>query len=179
KVGTEMKLPFELTTRRIKGGMPGKFEHPPRGTKEEDFQKYFIQECSALKKISFVVYDTSKRPLLETRKPDFVFVHRDHSLDPLNVAIVGEIRIRNGNQFGSADIGHCISFAEKVLQLQPRRAFIYAILTDCYVIVVYKVSREGDGRFSYSFTTPEKLQYDQTVPPVGWKYLLTMLSQSL
>ncbi|CAG8600695.1 4346_t:CDS:2 [Ambispora gerdemannii] len=123
---------------RIRQGKPGRFAYPPPSDKgEENFQEYFIQECSALKEQS-IIYDTSKTPFLGTRKPDFVFIHRDHYLDPLNVAIVGEIRKRTGKQFKKVDIGHCISFAEKALQLQPRRAFIYAILTDCYVIVIYK-----------------------------------------
>ncbi|CAG8755696.1 19020_t:CDS:1, partial [Rhizophagus irregularis] len=62
----------------------------------------------------------------------------------LNVVAVGEIQKRGSDNFNSAQIGQAISFGEKVLQLQPRRTFVYVILTDSIVINIYVVHRVSD-----------------------------------
>ncbi|KAF0484869.1 kinase-like protein [Gigaspora margarita] len=72
--------------------------------------------------------DTHFSPLLDTRKPDFVFIPSDSPLDPLSVVVVGEIKKRVGESFSNADIGHAISFANS--------------------------------------------------PPIGWKYLVTIMESS-
>src|ERR1043165_1810250 len=79
------------------------------------------------------------------------------------------------------DVGQAITFGEKVLQLQPRRAYVYVILTDCVNIDIYKVTRvtynsnnSDNIRFFYGHISKELLCY----PSLGWKYLVTILEQS-
>ncbi|CAG8611300.1 6693_t:CDS:2, partial [Ambispora gerdemannii] len=154
KHGTQMTFPLQLTatTRRI---VEGKFKSPPNAKD--------------------VIEDSHSTPLLATRKPDFVFVPRGCPLNALNVAAVGEIRKRSGNDFINADVGHAVSFGEKVLQLQPRRAYVYVVLTDCRVISIFKVIR-----FSCEYTAPpHKLTYEsRDSPPSGWRYLVTIMECS-
>ncbi|UZO06555.1 uncharacterized protein OCT59_026871 [Rhizophagus irregularis] len=57
-----------------------------------------------------IVKDTHAWPLLGTRKLDFVFIQRDSTLDPLNVVVVGEIKMRIGEGFSNTQ---AISFGEK------------------------------------------------------------------
>ena len=141
--GTQFVFPFQNTSSILARSAAGRFEHRKRNDDNEArLQRYFINQCQALKELDsiyFDVYDTSKTPLLATRKPDFVIVHEDHALDALNV-VVGEIRKQKGIHFSKADIGHCISFGEKALQLQPQRAFIYVLLTDCIVLAIFKIT---------------------------------------
>ncbi|CAG8679586.1 12651_t:CDS:2, partial [Funneliformis caledonium] len=64
---------------------------------ENEIQEYFMDECTALKalpEIQLYVRDTHSTPLLNTRKPDFVFIQKGRPLDLLNVVAVGEIRKR-------------------------------------------------------------------------------------
>ncbi|GBC22659.2 kinase-like domain-containing protein [Rhizophagus irregularis DAOM 181602=DAOM 197198] len=48
-----------------------------------------------------VIQHTHAWPLLGTRKLDFVFIQRDSTLDPLNVVVVGEIKMRIGEGFSN------------------------------------------------------------------------------
>jgi len=141
-----------------------------------------MDECMALKPLSDVqlyVGDTHSTPLLNTRKPDFVFVQKGKPLDPLNVVAVGEIRKRTSANYTNADIGHAVAFGEKVLQLQPRRQYVYVVLTDCIIIQIYIITREDNDRFSYKYTASESLIYDTpSLPPNGWKYLVTIMQTS-
>ncbi|CAG8665255.1 6936_t:CDS:2, partial [Acaulospora morrowiae] len=63
----------------------------------------------------------------------------------------------------NADIGHAISFGEKILQLQPRRNHVYVVLTDCIIINIYRVSRN------------ENYSEEATHPSKGWRYLVTII----
>ncbi|CAB4445457.1 unnamed protein product [Rhizophagus irregularis] len=65
--------------------------------------------------------DTHAWPLLETRKLDFVFIQRDSTLDPLNVVVVGEIKMRIGEGFSNTQ---AISFGEKVT---TARIYVYSV----------------------------------------------------
>ncbi|CAG8610560.1 4596_t:CDS:2 [Ambispora gerdemannii] len=67
-------VPFNLNKHAHKTKKASKFRASPPNKGEENFQEYFIQECSALKRKQFVVYDTSKNPFLDTRKPDFIMI---------------------------------------------------------------------------------------------------------
>src|SRR5436190_17189736 len=99
----------------------------------------------------------------------------EYSKTRLNVVAVGEIRKRTGNNFKNADIGHAVAFGEKVLQFQPRRQYVYAVLTDCIIIRIYRITREDNNRFSYGYTASESLTYNATEPPNGWKHLVTIM----
>ncbi|CAG8650992.1 15178_t:CDS:2 [Funneliformis mosseae] len=182
--GTETTFPLKLTTttqRRVYG----KFKYPPSpDVPEKTLQEYFIDECKPLQKSKdskLVVEDVHSIPLLATRKPDFVFIAKGHPLDALRVVAVGEIRKRSSNNFTNADIGHAVSFGEKVLQLQPRRAYVYVLLTDCRLVCIYKVTRCNSNignniRFSYEYISPANLNYESsTYAPAGWKYLVTIM----
>ncbi|CAG8470618.1 12582_t:CDS:2 [Acaulospora morrowiae] len=186
--GTLINFPFKLTatTRRIDHG---KFRNPPNAEVPENLlQEYFINECRALQSLKdsvLMVEDSHSIPLLATRKPDFAFISKGSPLDALNVIAVGEIRKRFSNGFRNADIGHAVSFGEKVLQLQPRRAYVYVVLTDCRLICIYKVTRKknvntGDNvRFSYEYTLPERLIYEtRDTSSTGWQYLVTIMECS-
>jgi hypothetical protein len=146
---------------------------------EQELQEYFINECRSLytKNSKLVVENVHSIPLLATRKPDFVFIAKDRSLDALHVVAVGKIKPRSGKGFSNTDVGQAITFGEKVLQLQPQRAYVYVVLTDCIIIDIYKVTRvhnsnnSYDARFLYRHIKPELLCY----PSIGWKYLVTIL----
>ncbi len=146
-----------MTTQRR---VYGKFKDPPSSdVPEKTLQEYFINECQPLqnsKDSKLVVEDVHSIPLLATRKLDFVFIAKECPLDALHVVAVGEIRKRSGNQSSNADVGHAVSFGEKVLQLRPRRAYVYVVLTDCRLIYIYKVTRCNSNnsdniRFSYNY----------------------------
>ncbi|CAG8635619.1 6518_t:CDS:2, partial [Acaulospora morrowiae] len=181
--GTILNFPFQLTemTRR---SSPGKFNSPPDPElSEAKLQEYFISECKTFQTFDnskLEVQDSLSIPLLATRKPDFVFIAKGDPLNALHVVAVGEIRKRSGVEFANADVGHAVSFGEKVLQLQPRRTFVYVVLTDCRVICIYKVTRcdaitNDNIRFSYQFIPMQKLTYDaKDTPSRGWKYLVTI-----
>ncbi|CAG8606611.1 36678_t:CDS:2, partial [Racocetra persica] len=66
-------------------------------TKKEKVQDYFIDECKAFENYvniqnKLIVRDTHFSPLLDTRKPDFVFIPSNSSLDPLSVVAIGKIK---------------------------------------------------------------------------------------
>lgn len=42
---------------------------------------------------------------------------------------------RSNNEFKDADIGHAVSFGEKVLQPQPRQSNVHVVLTNGRLIV--------------------------------------------
>jgi hypothetical protein len=187
--GQGLSFPFELTKRRIFG----KFRHPPNanGTTvpENELQEFFIRECmelGSLDSIKLIVHDTHSTPLLDTRKPDFVFIRKGWPLDSLNVAVVGVIRQQSSSGFSNEDVGHAISFGEKVLQIQPRRTYIYVLLTDCIDICIFRVTRLNNNtnndniRFSYEITPPQTLMFtSKNSPPLGWKYLVTIMECTL
>lgn len=95
-----------------------------------------------------------------------------------------DIRKRSGNQFSNTDVGHAVSFGEKVFQLQPRWSYVYLVLTDCRLICIYKVTRCDSGnsdnvRFSYEYVLPSYLNYEsRDYPPAGWKYLVTIMESN-
>ncbi|CAG8729034.1 10971_t:CDS:2, partial [Gigaspora rosea] len=132
--GAVIDFPLILTQTR-RQNPPGKFQKPPNISpdakpSENEIQEYFIDECKALRALSDIklyVEDTPSIPLLDTQKPDFIFIRKGRPLDPLNVVAVGIIRKRTGNNFKNADIGHAVAFGEKVLQLQPQRQYVYAV----------------------------------------------------
>lgn len=194
--GVEIQFQLDLT-RSLKAKSPGKFSKPPNMDKganpdEEKVQDYFMCECKVLENYAniqnkLIVRDTHFSPLLDTRKPDFVFIPSDSPLDPLNVVAVGEIKKRVGESFGNADIGHAISFGEKLLQLQPRRNYVYVVLTDCIIINIYRVNRnenysEKYTQFTYNYIKSEYLTYKtqarQASPSKGWRYLVTIIESS-
>ncbi|RHZ66453.1 hypothetical protein Glove_307g45 [Diversispora epigaea] len=180
---TCINFPFKLTTTSQRKGY-GKFKNPPSPeVPEKTLQEYFINECKPLqtfKDSKLVVEDVHSIPLLATRKPDFVFIERGCPLDALHVVAVGEIK-KPDKQFSNADVGQAVSFGEKVLELQPRRAHVYVVLTDCRLIFIYKVTRckfniKKDLRFSYEYVMPENLKFEiKGHPPNGWRYLVTIL----
>src|ERR1051325_4685204 len=134
---------------------------------EKKKQQYFINECKELEKSpniknKLIVVDKHSSPSLGTRKPDFLFISKGSHLNMLNVVAVGEIKKRGSDNFNSAQIGQAISFGEKVLQLQPRRTFVYVVLTDSIVINIYVVHRVDQNirsnpttQFTYQYITPE------------------------
>jgi predicted Ser/Thr protein kinase len=180
--GVQISFPFELTRTTVEDQY-GRFKNPPStNSLEKDLQTYFINQCKQLQKLvesKLVVEDVHSFPLLATRKPDFVFIAKGRLLDSLNVVAVGEIKQYVEKKFSNADVGQAVSFGEKVLQLQPRRAHIYVILTDCRHICIYKVTRRNYNsdniRFSYEFVSPEILNFDKKIPPDGWRYLVTIM----
>lgn len=120
-IGNEMAFPFTLTTTQCRQGMRGRFQDQPDASKIEDiWQEYFIEECNELKRTrgtKLIVADTYLKPLLNTQKPDFIFIQKRRPLDLLNVAAIGEIRKRTSqtSQFANADVEHAIAFDEKVI----------------------------------------------------------------
>ncbi|CAG8449959.1 9946_t:CDS:2 [Acaulospora morrowiae] len=171
--GVEILFPLGLT-ESLKSKSPGKFLQPPNMDK-----------------------DTRFSPLLDT---DFVFIPSDYPLDPLSVIAIGEIKKRVSGSFSNADIGHVISFGEKILQLQPRRSYVYVVLTDCIIINIYRVNRnenhsEEYTQFTYNYIKSEYLTYNtqaslthntraslthdtQASPSRGWRYLVTIIESS-
>ena len=187
-VKEELTFPFILneSINLRKNSKVGLFKKKtiPNSKKEKVIQEYFIKECDAItrafEEIHYNVLDVHKFPLLDTRKPDFVIVGKQDPLDPLNVVAVGEIRVIKAQHgmFSDADIGHATSFGEKLLQLQPRRPFVYAILTDCHVFTLILITRSGNNNHNYKRTPLAKLESDNA-PAVGWKQFVTLLSQNL
>ncbi|CAB4399464.1 unnamed protein product [Rhizophagus irregularis] len=126
-----LSSPGILTETEKRRGMRGRFQDQPDASEIEDvWQEYFIEECNELKGTrgtKLIVADTHLTPLLNTRKPDFVFIQKGRPLDPLNVLAVGEIRKRTSK-------------------------------TKC--------------------RSSENLQYADSEPPTGWKYLMTIMESS-
>ncbi|CAG8538090.1 3690_t:CDS:2 [Gigaspora rosea] len=149
--GTQMDFPFSLT-HTCRRNSHGKFQNP----------LIFHQTQNQVK---LYVVDTHSIPRLSTRKPDFVFIQKGRPLDPLNVVAVGEIRKRTSNNFKNANIGHAVTFGEKVLQLQPQQQYVYAVLTDCIIIRIFRIARGDNNRFSYKYMASESLTYNTIEPP--------------
>ncbi|RIA84439.1 kinase-like domain-containing protein [Glomus cerebriforme] len=148
-----------------------------------------MDECKGLESNSSIrnrltVVDTHRVPTLGTRKPDLVFIPNGSHLDMLNAVVIGEVKKRTGENFGHANIGQAVSFGEKTLQLQPRRSFVYVVLTDCLIINIYRVTRvdrnNNHTQFKYDHVAPQNLGYGSPVskPSNGWKYLVTILESS-
>ncbi|CAG8617038.1 3470_t:CDS:2 [Funneliformis mosseae] len=66
----------------------------------------------------------------------------------------------------------------KVLEIQHRRRFVYAILTDYYNIQFFKVKRQKENNlhFIYTYTTSESLYFEIEEPPL-WQRLVSFLCQ--
>ncbi|CAG8450414.1 17988_t:CDS:2 [Rhizophagus irregularis] len=192
--GDEIGFPLNLTTSS-KQRAPGRFTESPNkvptaNPKEEKIRDYFMSECLALENSSsinnkLVIKDTRSSPLLETRKPDFVFIPNDSHLDQLNVVAVGEVKKRTGGGFSNAHIGQAISYGEKTLLLQPRRNSIFVVLTDCLIINVYRVTRINNTnlpnpvtQFKYERIAPQNLIFKNGSENTGWKYLVTIMESS-
>ncbi|CAG8839321.1 24773_t:CDS:2, partial [Gigaspora margarita] len=193
-----VQIDFQLDlTKTYKTKSPEKFLYPPNmsrdaNPKEEKIQDYFMDECKVLENYAniqnkLIIRDTHFSLLLDTRQPDFVFIPSNSPLDLLSVVVVGEIKKRVGESFSNADIGHAISFGKKILQLQPQRNYVYVVLTDCIIINIYKVNRKEKENYSqkytefiYNYIKSEYLIYNTQAnsPPIGWKYLVTIMESS-
>ncbi|CAH1763723.1 946_t:CDS:2, partial [Entrophospora sp. SA101] len=186
-VGEEFVLPFTLTDltlgKRHRTGLFKKKSIPIAQKGENIVQKHFINECNVITRsfdeIQYVLYDVHDFALLDTQKPDFLILDEKHPLDPLNVIMIGEIRLITAKhgRFSDADVGHATSFGEKLLQLQPRRAYVYVLLTDCHMLMIIHVSKISDDKFQYKYTRLAKLESDDGKPAEGWKQLVTLLLQ--
>jgi len=162
QVCEEFVLPFTLTDltlgKKHRTGLFKKKSIPGTEKGEKFVQKHFINECTVITRsfdeIQYVLYDVHDFALLDTRKPDFVIINEQHPLDPLNVVIVGEIRVITAKhgRFSDADVGHATSFGEKLLQLQPRRAYVYVLLTNCHVLMIIHITKVSDNKFQYRYT---------------------------
>ena len=62
----------------------------------------------------------------------------------------------------ASEIGQVVAFANKVLAIQPRRQFVYGLLTDYHQVQFFRVEHQG-----------ENLSYKK----VGWDRLVTLISQ--
>jgi hypothetical protein len=187
-VKEELTFPFTLneSIKLKKNSKVGLFKKTtiPNSKKEKVIQEYFIKECDAItksfKEIHYSVLDVHKCPLLDTRKPDFVIISKQDPFDPLNIVAVGESRVIKAQHgmFSDVDIGYATSFGEKLLQLQPRWPFVYAILTDCHVLTLILITRSGNNNHNYKHTPLTRLESDNA-PAKGWKQFVTLLSQNL
>jgi len=72
----------------------------------------------------------------------------------------------------ASEIGQVVAFANKVLAIQPRRQFVYGLLTDYHQVQFFRVEHQGDN-LGFSYTTCENLSYKK----VGWDRLVTLDSQ--
>ena len=160
----------------------GKFLNPPNLDDKNLYQEFFMKQCEGLIKhlgIDLCAYDSHNVSLLDSQKPDVVFIRKGLSFDPLNVEIVLELKTKRRNDFRNEDLGHIAAFAEKTLQLQPQRSFIYGVITDCYDIMFIKVQRstmfsdDFTDKFKYEFTKKELLKYGNQ----GWNCLAALLMQ--
>lgn len=183
---------MELTAS-FKAKSPGKFLSPPNGDNdvpESQVQEYFISECQALEKFGavnnkLIIKDTHASPSLGTRKPDFIFIQKGSTVDPFNIVVIGEIKLRVSGRFNNTHIGQAISFGEKVLQLQPKWEFVYVVLTDCIIIEIFIVYRMDSAinseiftRYTYDHISSEYLAFTKEGENKGWKYLVTIMESS-
>ncbi|CAG8699838.1 11097_t:CDS:2, partial [Funneliformis caledonium] len=176
--GTHIVFPLEWTTSSKRSGN-GRFTNPPNRNadlREEEVQQYFINKCKELEKSlniknKFIVVDKHSSPSIGTRNPDFLFISKGLHLNILNVIAVGQ----------------AISFSEKVLQLQPRRTFVYVVLTDSIVINIYIVYRVDQNtrsnlttQFTYQYIIPASLEFNgaRIADNTGWKLLVTIMESS-
>ncbi|CAG8550266.1 3640_t:CDS:2, partial [Acaulospora colombiana] len=90
--GVGIQFPLDLS-RSLKAKSPGKFYNRLTWTLTKNQKKK---------------NDTHFSPLLDTRKPDFVFIPSDSPLDPLSVVAVDEVKKRVNGSSSNADIGHAI-----------------------------------------------------------------------
>ncbi|CAG8466136.1 7713_t:CDS:2 [Funneliformis caledonium] len=171
---TLINFSFAITDSSVKS--TEKFHKLPNKSKntnptEVEIQDYFIAECKALEYKSsirnkLVIRDTHSSPFLRTQKSDFIFIPKNSRLDMLNCVAVGEVKKRDSENFSNAHIGQAITFGEKVLQLQPRRNFVFAVLTDCIAINIYKVIRMNtidnpnlNTIFNYKYIVSQSLEH--------------------
>lgn len=162
-------FPFEASVNLdMSDCRKGKFSNPPDSEEEDLYQEYFMKQCKGLIKhlgIDLCIHDSHNVSILDSQKPDAVFIRKGLSFDPLNVEVVLEVKPKHRNRFRNEDLGHIAAFAEKTLQFQPQRSFIYGILTDCHDIKIIKIQRsktfsdDFTDKFIYEFTKNELLKY--------------------
>nr|CAG8436299.1 1752_t:CDS:2 [Entrophospora candida] len=168
--GKFIEFPFErLVNLDMSNHRKGKFLNSPDPDDEENlYQQFFMKQRKGLIKhldVDLYAYYSHNVSLLNSQKPDVFLFGRVCLFDPLNVEIVLELKTKHRNDFRNEEIGHIAAFAEKALQLQPQRSFIYGVLTDCYDIMFIKVQRstifsdDFTNKFKYELTKKELLKY--------------------
>jgi hypothetical protein len=99
----------------------------------------------------YEVKDTSKMRIVDGRHPDICFYPKGSSCDVVNIAFLAEIKIQRKGDFEDADKGEVLTFAQRLLKVQPFRNEVTVFLCDCYSIQFFKVERE-EPSFRYLWT---------------------------
>ncbi|KAG9303849.1 hypothetical protein G9A89_018746 [Geosiphon pyriformis] len=126
------------------------------GKKEEDHQKYFMEQATPLTSNKSDLCDTSRVPILYNRKSDVVLIREDCALDAVNV------------RFTNEDIGHI-----------ARRLEVIGTIIDCHNIKLLRVARgiQTPNKFEHQLSSQEHLSYSfKKDPPVGWIWLVDFLA---
>jgi len=149
-------------------------EEPPTGAHEDPYQSFMSAQLSTLCAAQFCQYkfeDTHDNPYLDERKPDLSFFPKQEDyLSITNVAILGELKPawnkpttsqglgKKKTDFSNDAKGQIITFAERLLDVQPFRGEVTVFLCDCYHIQFFKVARNSvAGGYTYVWTQRQPL----------------------
>jgi hypothetical protein len=133
---------------------------------------------------SFKIEDTSHSPYLDGRKPDITLLPCDYDTCSTTTAtVVGEIKSKQKSKFTSEAQGEVLTWAHRLLKVQPYRNKATVFLTNCHMIQFFQVIREGNT-LQHKWTAPEPLYTCSTGRRghkkygvgTGGKYLLALLA---
>ncbi|RHZ62377.1 hypothetical protein Glove_340g26 [Diversispora epigaea] len=139
---------------------------------EDETQEYFMREINNLTSNSLIKYQMKRRGItLNKKRPDISFFLKNRHQIVNNLVGVVEIKRR---ELTNKTYGQTINYGIQLLNVQPFRKFVFAILTNCNSIVFFKISKV-DADEVFCEYTPE---YNLNNGERGWNYLVTLLLQN-
>lgn len=138
---------------------------PPKGDKEEPYQRSFVDHLAALNSLSPLaetrtVIDTHKTAFLDGRKPDVTIYNKKYERgEPvlmINALIVGEIKpcVSQSGEFSDSAKGEVLTFGLRHLDNAPHASEVTCFLTNCYMIQFFRLCRtEPGGTIQYRATS--------------------------
>ncbi|CAG8435179.1 2366_t:CDS:2 [Diversispora eburnea] len=139
---------------------------------EDETQDYFMKEINRLTSNPLIKYQMKRRGIaLNKKRPDITFFPKNRHQIVNNLVGVVEIKRR---ELTHKTYGQTINYGIQVLNVQPFRKFVYAVLTNCNSIVFFKISKVNTDEVFCEYT-PE---YNLNNGEKGWNYLVTLLLQN-
>ena len=125
-------------------------ETPSRKHNEDYYQDYFCKQLSQVMKVfkknastwelvqeennlpitNVSVYSTQDHIYLDGRKPDISIIPSNAPLTQMHVLALGKIKLPRTTDFSSDAKGEVLTFALRVLKVQPNRSEVTCFLTD-------------------------------------------------
>ena len=136
-------------------------DKPKSKQTEEYYQDYFCQQLSLVTKVfkkearnwnsindtreksidSVSIYSTQDHIFLDGRKPDVTIIPMGAPLTQMHVLSIGEIKPPKTTGFSNDAKGEVLTFALRILKVQPNRSAVTCFLTDTQLIKFFRATR--------------------------------------